>query len=64
MKMEEWVAILQDGGNTSVLNHEVCFCFCFCLCLCFCFCFVDGICESVPWNFGVQFFVGVSVSGD
>ena len=22
MKMEEWVAILQDGGNTSVLNHE------------------------------------------
>jgi putative transcriptional regulator len=22
MKMEEWVSILQDGGNTSVLNHE------------------------------------------
>ena len=22
MKMEEWVAILQDGSNTSVLNHE------------------------------------------
>ena len=22
MKMEEWVSILQDGGNTSVLDHE------------------------------------------